>query len=166
MKAIRKSFDELEKTVTDTTQKVIKKFMSDREKINEAFDKDPHQTSEIANRIQASKLKLDLQNKADKFELENLNMSKANRTDLNVLTEKIASIQSENSQLIFLFNESIKMHIDQAKGTKKQNRLKEIMSQLHTIALRTQKPNMPNFNGSSQMDPFLGVDSVDDLNSV
>ena len=98
MAKIRNSYVELEKSVTVKTMQVIKKFLKEREKINEAFDKDPHQSSELANRIQQSKLQLDLQNKADKYELENLNMTKCNRTDMNVLAEKIGTIQAENSQ--------------------------------------------------------------------
>jgi len=56
MAKIRNSYVELEKSVTVKTMQVIKKFLKEREKINEAFDKDPHQSSELANRIQQSKL--------------------------------------------------------------------------------------------------------------
>jgi hypothetical protein len=62
--------------------------MFDREKINQAFDNDPHQKSEIANRIQCTKLQLDLQSKADRGDLEALNMQKCDKREMNVLGEK------------------------------------------------------------------------------
>ena len=112
MERLKKHFKELDKSVDDKTLQIIKKFMVDRERINEAFDKDPHQNTEMANRIQSSKLQLDLQNKADKFELENLNMTKCNRTEMNALADKISVLQGESSMVICLFNESIKMNME------------------------------------------------------
>ena len=38
---------------------------------------------------------------------------------------------------------------------------------MHSIAIKTRKPKMPNFNTSNSMvDPLFAVDSIDDLNSI
>lgn len=105
------SFDYLMMTVEEKVQQGIRKFMEEREKINDAFDKDPHNSKVLNNRIQQSKLQMELQSKADRFELEDLSMMKCNRSDLNIVGEKVSSLQQEIAQLIMLFNESLKMNL-------------------------------------------------------
>lgn len=115
----------------------MKKFMDTREKINEAFAKDPHHSNLATTRIQQTKLHLDLQSKADRYELENMSMKKVNRSDLNVVFGKISLLQHEIDQVIMLFNESLKMNLNQ--GGKAKNRSLEIMSQLNALSSQTKK---------------------------
>ena len=90
--------------------------MVERENINQAFDQDTHHKSEIANRIQSTRLQMDLQNKVDKHEHENQMMNLCSRAELNAFAEKVTYLSSEISSIILLFNENIKMNLEEFKG--------------------------------------------------
>ena len=92
IKKLRFTVDELGKSIEEKTQNGLRKFMADREKINEAFAKDPHHSSIATNRIQTSKLQLNLQSKVDRNELENMNMKKCSRWDLTVVSGQVSSL--------------------------------------------------------------------------
>jgi len=67
--------------------------MATREQIDEKFANDPHHVSIATNRIQQSKLRMDLESKVDRYEFENVNLTKCSRLDLNAVADRISSLQ-------------------------------------------------------------------------
>jgi hypothetical protein len=66
-------------------------------------------------------LQLDLKSKANRFELEDMNMQKCNRTDLNAVAEKINSLQHEVTSITLLLNESLKLNLTKDPKSKKKS---------------------------------------------
>ena len=77
-----------------------------------------------------------MKSKADRFELEAIQMQKCNRSDLNNLSDKLGILQQEISQVMVLLNENLKLHLIKANDTvkAKHNRSLELMSQIHAMA--------------------------------
>ena len=66
----------------------------------------------------------------DRTELESLELNKCNRTDLNIVADKLAIVQQEICHVIVLMNESLALNLIRAQDTAKakQNRSLELMS--------------------------------------
>ena len=49
--------------------------------------------------------------KADRYELEKINESKTNRSELNTFVDRLSIMQKEVTHLLVLFNESLKLNL-------------------------------------------------------
>ena len=89
------------------TLAVINHWTAKRDKINAAIENDP-KSVELGNPKALYKA---LSVKADRYELEKINESKTNRSELNTFVDRLSVMQKEVTHLLVLFNESLKLNL-------------------------------------------------------
>ena len=103
----------LEEEVETRAISSIAGFLQEREKIHKRFEDDPHVT-EDPSRVQGTKMQRALNTKVDIEEFNKLDETKCNRAEMNTVGQKMGVIQSELSQLIVLFSETLKLNLVKA----------------------------------------------------
>jgi len=112
---------QLEEAVPSRTDERIEAFMRKREAIFKASDTDNHNFDQ---KTRPGPVLKQLEMKADKVAIEKLNDQKSNRTELQMVNDRLSIVQKEVTHLLVLLNETLKVHLLKAKDTKvaKENR--------------------------------------------
>lgn len=82
-----------------------------------------------------------LAQKAEKRDVDRLVDSKANKAETENMQDTIATLNNQLSHLIMVFNESLKLNLAKGQETTqaRENRTKQLMSQLHALGQWTCK---------------------------
>jgi len=117
---------QVEQSAQQTTLRVLTKYMKDKNDLEQLQKEDPHQLEQAT----PAAIYNALGKKVDKHEIQKMQESKANKSEIKTIVGQISVVQKEITHIMVLMNESLKLHLNKAQDHvfAKENRVLELVS--------------------------------------
>lgn len=134
---LKKQMIQVEQSAQQTTLRVLTKYMKDKNDLEQLQKEDPHQLEQGT----PAAIYNALGKKVDKHEIQKMQESKANKSEIKTIVGQISVVQKEITHIMVLMNESLKLHLNKAQDHvfAKENRVLELVSQLKAVVQWSQR---------------------------